>query len=56
MFWRLRGVGEVGVDADGGQAQIGIVLDDGPHEGSSSVNTLGTLVGALTSVNDQNLV
>ena len=49
-------IGQVGIDADGGQAQISIILDDGPYKGTASVDTLGALVGSLAAVDDQNLV
>ena len=51
-----EGIGEIGINADGSKSQIGIVLYDGPHEGTTTMHTLGTLVGTLATIDDQNLV
>ena len=45
-----QGIGKVGINADG-------VLNDGPHEGTSTMHTVGTLLRTTaTTIDDENLV
>ena len=51
-----QGIGEVGIDADRGEGEIGVVLNDWPHEGSSAVDASSTGFVTGRSVDNENLV
>ena len=47
---------QVRFDRDGREAQISIVLNDGPNKGAATVNALGRTVGAACAVDHQDLI
>ena len=51
-----KGVGQIGFDGNGREAQIGIILNDGPNKGTATVNALGRAVRSARAEDDQDLI
>ena len=51
-----QGIRQVRIDANRRQGKVSIILDDGPHEGTTAVHTFGTLAVTTIAINHQNLV